>query len=67
MGMQIKKNISSGIRRFWWLLLEIFIAILFAWYGPQALNQFLKTSADMDELMLRVGSDALTLMGFTIT
>lgn len=65
--MEIRKAIISGITRWWWILLEVLVSTLIAWFGPFLLAPFVRTGIDMDNLMLRVGSDTLTLMGFTIT
>ena len=65
--MEIRKAIFNGITRWWWILLEVLVSTLIALFGPFLLSPFMRTGIDMDNLMLRVGSDALTLMGFTIT
>ncbi len=65
--MSILKSMADFLKRFWWLLIEIMISIIIAWYGPSMLTPFIRIDVNLEVLMLRISSDALTLMGFTIT
>ena len=60
-------RMANILGRIWWILIEVLISGVVAWYGPYLLSPFIKSYVNIDDLMLRLGSDALTLMGFTIT
>ena len=65
--MGVLKSMTDSLGRLWWLLIEITISIIIAWQGPIMLSPFVRIDIDLESLLLRIGSDVLTLMGFTIT
>lgn len=62
---KISPYIKSFKRR-WWLIAEFGISLYLVYILPLLLEPLLRLDIDIEEFTLRIGSDALTLMGFTI-
>lgn len=59
-------NFSSALKKRWWLSLELVVSAILVILMPLIVSPFLRPGIDYNALTLRIGSDALTLMGFII-
>lgn len=64
--MPSMRSFVGSLRQKWWLLLELVISLVLVYALPSLLAPLVRIDIDMEEFALRIGSDALTLMGFTI-
>jgi hypothetical protein len=60
-------SITGSVKKRWWILVEMLVSAILSFVLPIYLSPMIRQGIDLEGLMLRIGSDALTLMGFTIT